>query len=136
MNKDQLQKILNEISDVKIAVVGDFCLDAYWFIDESKSELSVETGHLTRPIRQQRYSLGGAGNVASNLAAMGVKDIRAFGVVGSDPFGNEMVGIMNRSGINTNNLLIQDDQWSTHVYSKPYLSGQEQNRITSEISIS
>ena len=44
MNKEKLQKILTEISAVKIAVVGDFCLDAYWFIDESKSEISIETG--------------------------------------------------------------------------------------------
>jgi len=129
MKKEQLQQILNDISAVKIAVVGDFCLDAYWFIDESKSEISIETGQMTRPIRQQKYSLGGAGNVTNNLAAMGVKDIRAIGVIGSDPFGSEMVNIMNRTGINTNNILIQEDQWSTHVYTKPYIADQEQNRI-------
>lgn len=31
MKKEQLQNILNRISNVKIAVLGDFCLDAYWF---------------------------------------------------------------------------------------------------------
>ena len=129
MKKEQLQQILSDISAVKIAVVGDFCLDAYWFIDESKSELSIETGHMTRPIRQQKYSLGGAGNVTNNLAAMGVKDIRAIGVIGSDPFGSEMVNIMKRTGINTENILIQEEQWSTHVYTKPYIADQEQNRI-------
>ena len=35
MNKEQLSKILKDISSVKIIVVGDFCLDAYWFIDEA-----------------------------------------------------------------------------------------------------
>jgi len=129
MKKEQLQKILEDIGSVKIAVLGDFCLDAYWFIDESKSEISIETGHMTRPIRQQKYSLGGAGNVTSNLAAMGVKDIRAIGVIGPDPFGNEMVNIMKRTGINTENILIQEDYWSTHVYTKPYIADQEQNRI-------
>ncbi len=129
MKKEQLKKILEDISSVKIAVLGDFCLDAYWFIDESKSEISIETGQMTRPVRQQKYSLGGAGNVTNNLAAMGVKDIRAIGVIGSDPFGNEMINIMNKVGINTDNLLIQKDQWSTHVYTKPYIADQEQNRI-------
>jgi rfaE bifunctional protein kinase chain/domain len=129
MKKDQLQKILEDISSVKIAVLGDFCLDAYWFIDESKSEISIETGQMTRPIRQQKYSLGGAGNVTNNLAAMGVKDIRAIGVIGPDPFGNEMVTIMNRTGINTRNILVQEEHWSTHVYTKPYIADQEQNRI-------
>ncbi|MCD6354300.1 MAG: HAD family hydrolase [Prolixibacteraceae bacterium] len=129
MEKQQLRKILNDISYVKIAVLGDFCLDAYWFIDESKSEISIETGQATQPIRQQKYSLGGAGNVTNNLAAMGVHDIRAFGVIGSDPFGSEMVGLMQKAGIKTNNLLIQNENWSTHVYAKPYVADVEQNRI-------
>lgn len=129
MKKEQLKEILEDISSVKIAVLGDFCLDAYWFIDESKSEISIETGQLTRPIRQQKYSLGGAGNVTNNLAAMGVRDVRAIGVIGPDPFGNEMVNIMSKTGINTRNILVQADQWSTHVYTKPYIADQEQNRI-------
>ncbi|HDR52072.1 MAG TPA: hypothetical protein ENN90_10725, partial [Mariniphaga anaerophila] len=100
MKKGLLQKIISDIQSVKIAVVGDFCLDAYWFIDESKSEISIETGQLTRPVKQQRYSLGGAGNVTNNLTAMGVKDVRAFGVIGPDPFGTEMVKVMQENGIN------------------------------------
>ena len=58
--------------DVRIGILGDFCLDAYLLIDPAASEASVETGLSTRPVRTQRYSLGGAGNVASNLLAMGV----------------------------------------------------------------
>ncbi len=129
MNREKLEKIIEDIKTVSIAVIGDFCLDAYWFIDESKSEISVETGLLTHPVKQQRYSLGGAGNVTSNLAAMGVKDVRAFGIIGADPFGNEMVKVMNETGIGTKNLLIQRENWSTHVYTKPYIGDAEQNRI-------
>jgi rfaE bifunctional protein kinase chain/domain len=129
MKKEQLKKILNDISSVKIIVIGDFCLDAYWFIDEAMSEISVETNEVTRPVRQQRYSLGGAGNVTSNLAAMGVKDIRAFGVIGTDPFGAEMLRIMNTTGIKTGNMLAQKENWSTHTYAKPYIDERELNRV-------
>lgn len=129
MEKDQLQKILGDISKVKIALAGDFCLDAYWFIDEAKSEISVETNEPTRPVGQQRYSLGGAGNVAANLAAMGVVDIRVFGVIGTDPFGAEMVRIMKATGIQTKNLLIQENEWHTHTYAKPYIDGRELSRV-------
>lgn len=129
MNSNQLKTIINQLEDVKIAVVGDFCLDAYWFIDESKSEVSVETGQLTRPVRQQKYSPGGAGNVTNNLAAMGVGQIKAYGVIGADPFGAEMVALMKKAGINTDNLLTQHKNWSTHVYTKPYIADAEQNRI-------
>lgn len=129
MKKEQLQKIISDIGSIKIAVVGDFCLDAYWFIDESKSEISIETGQKTRPVRDQRYSLGGAGNVTNNLSAMGVKDVRAFGVIGNDPYGPEMVKIMRENGINPDNLLIQEKEWSTHVYTKPYVGDFEEGRI-------
>ncbi len=125
----KLKTIIEKIKDVKIAVVGDFCLDAYWSIDKSKSEISVETGKMTSAVRHQKYSLGGAGNVTNNLAAMGVEDIRAFGVIGNDPFGSEMINIMKETGIKTNNLLIQYNNWSTHVYTKPYVNNEEQSRI-------
>ena len=129
MKKEQLQKILKDISSVKIVVVGDFCLDAYWFIDEAMSEISVETNEATRPVRQQRYSLGGAGNVTNNLAAMGIKDIRAFGVIGTDHFGGETVRIMKETGIQTRNMLVQEQIWHTHTYAKPYIDDKELNRV-------
>ena len=129
MKKEQLQKILKDISAVKIAVLGDFCCDAYWFIDEAMSEISVETNQATRPVRQQRYSLGGAGNVTNNLAATGIKEIRAFGVIGTDPFGAEMKRIMTATGIDPTNLLVQEDEWYTHTYAKPYIDDFELGRV-------
>ena len=129
MKKEQLLQILHDISAVKIAVLGDFCCDAYWFIDEAMSEISVETNQATRPVRQQRYSLGGAGNVTNNLAAIGLKEIRAFGVIGTDPFGAEMKKIMTATGIDPTNLLVQEEEWYTHTYAKPYIDDFELNRV-------
>ncbi len=129
MKKEQLKQILTDITAVKIAVIGDFCLDAYWFIDEAMSEISVETNQATRPVSQQRYSLGGAGNVTSNLVAMEIRDIRAFGVIGADPFGTEMIRIMKDSGIQPKNLIIQENNWHTHTYAKPYINDRELNRV-------
>jgi rfaE bifunctional protein kinase chain/domain len=129
MKKEQLQKILNDIRQVRIALIGDFCLDAYWFIDEAMSEISVETNLPTHPVARQRYSPGGAGNVAANLAALGVREIRAFGVTGTDPFGSEMVRILNDIGVITNNMLVQEVDWHTHTYAKPYLNDREINRL-------
>ena len=67
---EKFKELLQDVSRGKIAVLGDFCLDAYWFIDEAKSEVSIETGQYTRPVKKQHYSLGGAGNVTANLIAM------------------------------------------------------------------
>ncbi len=82
MTRAELEGLLADIRKVRIGIVGDFCLDAYWSMDRSLSELSIETGLETRAVRAQRYSLGGAGNVAANLAAMAVGSVRAFGVLG------------------------------------------------------
>lgn len=124
-----MREILDKIKASRIGIIGDFCLDAYWFVDESRSEISVETGKATVTVRSQKYSLGGAGNVASNLTAIGVKNVRAFGVIGDDPYGAEMISLMQEAGINTSCLLIQHGQWSTHVYTKPYIGEAEQSRI-------
>ena len=129
MKPGLLHKVLHAIKQARIAIIGDFCLDGYWFLDESGTEISVETGLATQPVRSQRYSPGGASNVANNLVALEVDEIRTFGVIGNDPFGIEMVNIFKRSGIITDNLLVQDSDWSTHVFIKPYRNEEEQNRI-------
>lgn len=58
---DWLENALEHISSVRVAVFGDFCLDAYWLIDADESELSVEMKLPIRRVRRQHYSLGGAG---------------------------------------------------------------------------
>ena len=129
MDNNLLKEVLKKIQSVNIAIIGDFCLDAYFLIDNSRSEISVETGLPTNAVQKQMYSLGGAGNIANNITSLGVKKVKAFGVIGDDLFGREMVRIMNLAGINTENILTQNKEWATHVYVKPYLNDKELNRI-------
>lgn len=129
MNRVELAELLKKIRNVSIGIIGDFCLDAYVFLDSSASEVSLETGLPTHPVKRQQYSLGGAGNVANNLFAMGVKRIFVFGVIGDDPYGYEMKRILNNLKIDVSGLFTQPQNWDTHVYVKPYQRDQEQNRI-------
>ena len=50
MNREELEKALGKIAGVKIVNVGDLCLNIYWFIDESMSEISVDTNLATIPV--------------------------------------------------------------------------------------
>jgi rfaE bifunctional protein kinase chain/domain len=129
MANEKLEALLRDIRRVRVAVIGDFCLDAYWTLDASLSEISIETGLATRPVRSQRYSLGGAGNVVNNLVALGVSAVRAIGVLGDDPFGREMRKIMEAAGVDTRSLLVQEKDWDTPVYIKPVEGESEQGRI-------
>lgn len=129
MTSIELKQILANIKRARIAVIGDYCLDSYWFIDNTAAEISIETGLPTRPVSRQRYTLGGAGNVVMNLLAMGAGKVQAFGVVGDDPFGREMARLLQKAKADAGNLLTQNENWNTHVYTKPYAGDTEENRI-------
>jgi bifunctional ADP-heptose synthase (sugar kinase/adenylyltransferase)/phosphoglycolate phosphatase-like HAD superfamily hydrolase len=129
MDKEMLNRILDRLPSVSVGVFGDFGLDAYWTLDPSISEVSLETGLPTRSVIKQSYSLGGAGNVVANLAEMGVGDIRVFGVIGADPFGAEMRRLLGRQRANLEGLLVESRSWATPVYIKPILGKEEQNRM-------
>ena len=129
MNLSELEQLLHDITTVRIGVVGDYCLDAYWILDPAGEEISVETKLPTRAVSTQRYAPGGAGNVVMNLLAMGVRNLSAFGAVGSDPFGQYMLSLLESHNVETHGMLSQTGDWSTHVYCKPYVGEKEENRI-------
>ncbi len=127
--KQKLADLLAAIRGTRIGIVGDFCLDVYLSIDPSAAEVSVETGLPTLPVREQRYSPGGAGNVAANLAALRVKSIHAFGVTGSDPYGGKLRELLGALGVEHGGLLVQERDWQTNTYVKPYEGEREGNRL-------
>lgn len=124
-----LERALSAFRQVRAAVLGDFCLDAYWVMDPEKTELSVETGLPVRHVRNQKYSLGGAGNVVANLIALGVGSVQAIGAVGADPFGVELLRLLRERNAAVTDRMIVDEQWQTMVYVKPYCGDEEESRI-------
>ena len=126
---DWLEAGLEAVAKAKVVVLGDFCLDAYWTVEPGESELSVETGLPIRRVTAQRYSPGGAGNVAMNLKALGVPEVRCVGLLGEDFFGTQLIQLLKTAGIGTGNLLRTGEFWQTPVYAKPYCDGQELNRF-------
>lgn len=129
IGESRLHDILQRMRNARVAVIGDFCLDSYWFTDLSQSETSIETGLATRPVQQQRYTLGGAGNVVSNLLALGCGSVFVLGVVGDDPWGREMRRLLETPRVKADGLLIQADSWATLAYNKPYIEGAESHRF-------
>jgi rfaE bifunctional protein kinase chain/domain len=129
LDRSEIAAALKNISQVSVAVIGDFCLDIYWIIDRLASEISIETGLKTEPVRVQRYAPGGAGNVVMNLVALGVNKIYPVGVVGHDPFGRELTRLLTKPQIDTAGLISQEEGWATNTYIKPCVKDQELNRI-------
>jgi rfaE bifunctional protein kinase chain/domain len=124
----ELREALERIRNVRVTVFGDFCLDAYWLLDDGEAEHSVETGHPVRRVRYQNYSLGGAANVAANLVDLGVQTVRAVGVVGGDVFGPMLIKLLEEKNVDTSGFETAS-HWQTTVYTKPYVGEVEQSRF-------
>ncbi len=129
MKEHRINEILTQIKDVKIAVYGDFCVDAYWLLDARGSEVSLETGLQARAVGRHYYSLGGASNVVANIAALAPAVIQVIGVVGDDIFGRELRRQFHELNVDTKHLVIQKDNFDTVTFGKPYLEDKEQPRI-------
>lgn len=124
-----IEKLLTDIKKSRIAVFGDFTLDAYWFIQDEEQELSVETNQPICRVNEQKYSLGGAGNVVANLAALEVDKIYALGLIGDDLFGDLIIEKLKKLGADVKGILQTRNNWQTPVYCKPFIEDIEQSRI-------
>lgn len=129
MNLTDLRQLLLDIKRVRVGVMGDMCLDAYWFVDPSAAETSLETGLVTRPVASARYAPGGGSNIAANLVTLGAARVCGFGVVGDDPFGGHLLRLLEAAGIATDGIHVQAEGWGTHVFIKPHLNARETERI-------
>ncbi|MGO8926918.1 MAG: bifunctional heptose 7-phosphate kinase/heptose 1-phosphate adenyltransferase [Limisphaerales bacterium] len=134
MDSARFNSIAECYSGLRIAVLGDFCLDRYLEIDPAKAEVSLETGLPVHNVINVRAQPGGAGTIVNNLAALGVGTILPVGFVGKDGEGVELRRALGeRPGVRLNQL-IQTDQRRTFTYCKPLVIArgkppQELNRL-------
>jgi rfaE bifunctional protein kinase chain/domain len=129
----RLKTLLATIRRTKVVLIGDLCLDAYWYADMTRSELSRETPRFPLPIMREAYSPGGAANVAANLAALGVGQVQAIGMLGSDWRGDILAREMTARGVDLS-AVIRSALRTTSTYIKPMRQGyggvqQEDSRL-------
>ena len=74
MNPSRFRSITEKYPALRVAVVGDVCLDRYLEIDPEKQETSIETGLAVHNVVNVRSQPGGAGTILNNLVALGVGD--------------------------------------------------------------
>ncbi len=124
IQEDTLTEILSKLMELRILVVGDYYLDAYWYIDKTKSTLSLETPWHANPVVEQRYSPGAAGTVTNNLKALGVGTVYTLGVIGQDGFGGTLLDCLQNRGCYINYMVVASN-WVTPTYLKPIHRGYE-----------
>lgn len=102
-----LNKISNSTKNIRVMVIGDYCLDSYYFINSAHDFKSDHTRLDTFCTKTRRISPGGAGNVVKNFLSLGA-NVYAVGVVGNDGSGMELVGELRRLGADTSGLIVND----------------------------
>src|SRR5208283_4987737 len=90
MTPERFRSITSRYAGLRIAIVGDFCLDRYLEIDPARDETSIETGLPVFNVVRVRAQPGGAGTVLNNLVALGVGQITPLGFAGADGEGFEL----------------------------------------------
>ena len=83
----RLKRWLPRMRGKRIGVLGDLMLDRYLW--GTASRLSPEAAVPVVDFVEQSECLGGAGNVAVNIAALGAK-VEAFGVIGTEEAGRAL----------------------------------------------
>lgn len=129
MKKERIKEILKKINSAKVAVYGDFCLDAYWLMDPDGSEVSVETGLKAEAVSKHFYSPGGAGNIVANLAELNPAGIKVIGVTGNDIHGRELSSQLKSLGADISSLTVQNENFDTYTYTKKYYGDKEDPRV-------
>jgi rfaE bifunctional protein kinase chain/domain len=87
-----------QFAKTKLLVVGDVMLDRYWFGDSDR--ISPEAPVPVVQVSKVDERLGGAANVARNVAALGA-NTTILGVVGEDEAGNRISELLRQSGVNS-----------------------------------
>jgi rfaE bifunctional protein kinase chain/domain len=85
----RLKRLIPRMCGKRVGVLGDLMLDRYLW--GTASRLSPEAAVPVVDFVSQSECLGGAGNVAANIAALGAK-VEAFGVVGGEKGGADEPG--------------------------------------------
>lgn len=67
MTPQRVQEITGRYAQLRVAVVGDFCLDRYLEIDSARAERSIETGRTVHNVVRVRALAGGDGTILNNL---------------------------------------------------------------------
>ncbi len=119
MTPERLREISRRVQALRLAVVGDFCLDRYLEIDPARAELSIETGLPVHNVVKVRAQPGAAGTILNNLVALGVGEIFPVGFCGEDGEGYELLqALRKRRGVNLEHFL-QTPLRRTFTYCKP-----------------
>ncbi len=102
LSAQQIHQLIQSFEGHKAMVIGDIMVDSY--IRGWVSRISPEAPVPIVAVQNREYRLGGAGNVALNLKALGAEPLLC-GVTGQDEGGDTLVVLMQQHGLSTEGII-------------------------------
>ncbi len=111
MSAVNMDALFDQLSNLKVGVIGDVMLDTYMWgqVDRISPEAPVPVVTL----HHKEYRIGGASNVALNVASLGAK-VSMLSVIGTDEEGNELKKLLTAQNIQTDFLLSSSKRITTN----------------------
>jgi rfaE bifunctional protein kinase chain/domain len=106
----RIEEIVAAARDVTVLVVGDVMLDRY--ITGSVDRISPEAPVPVVRVEHEASAVGGAGNVAANVAALGASS-RVVGCAGRDESGELLRETLAALNVRTDGLVLTDERPTT-----------------------
>jgi len=130
MSKIDFDKLFGSFSNIKAGVIGDVMLDIYWWghVDRISPEAPVPVVALDK----KEHRIGGAGNVALNLRALGAH-VSILSVMGNDDNGGSLIELFNEHHINTS-WIAQQPARITTAKTRIISRNQQMMRLDAEIT--
>jgi rfaE bifunctional protein kinase chain/domain len=127
---EKYNRLFNTFSELKVGVVGDVMLDTYMWgkVDRISPEAPVPIVALDH----KEYRIGGAGNVALNVAALGA-NVCMLSVTGNDEDGALLKTMLESKNIRTDFLLTSGKRVTTNK-TRIISKNQQMMRLDKEIT--
>ncbi|MFA5329586.1 MAG: bifunctional ADP-heptose synthase [Prolixibacteraceae bacterium] len=131
MKKVNIEEVFNLFSGLKVLIIGDAMIDSYWWgkVDRISPEAPIPIVTVTK----QEDRLGGAGNVALNIQALGAKPILTS-ILGDDEKGKVFRKLMDKNQLTSEALFIDSARMTT-VKTRIISGGQQISRVDQETSL-
>ena len=106
----RVEQLISAFAGKRILVLGDIMLDE--FIWGKVRRISPEAPVPVVEVSRESYHLGGAGNVAANLSALGAIPV-PIGIVGKDSAADRLAGLLAKQGVETSGLIAESGRPTT-----------------------
>jgi D-glycero-beta-D-manno-heptose-7-phosphate kinase len=124
-----IDQLFSQFSKMKVAVIGDVMLDTYWWGNVER--ISPEAPVPVVAVSKREKRIGGAGNVALNVQALGAS-VALLTILGDDEDGIQLKNLLKEKNIDTRFILESKKRITTNKI-RIISRNQQMMRLDAEI---